>query len=120
MDHDRVELKAFYRRYLQRCNEHRFDELAEFVAEDVEVNGRPHGLRAYGAGLGDVVEALPDFHWDLRHLLIDGSWLSAHLTDTATSPTGRSVTIREFALYRIVDGRIAQCWGDLERSRLMI
>ena len=29
------ELKAFYRRYLQRCNAHRFDELAEFVARDV-------------------------------------------------------------------------------------
>ena len=31
MNCDRAELEAFYRRYLQRCNEHRFGELGEFV-----------------------------------------------------------------------------------------
>jgi predicted ester cyclase len=41
---ERAELEAFYRRYLQRCNEHRFDELDEFVDEHVEVNGVVQGL----------------------------------------------------------------------------
>ena len=31
MECEHAELGAFYRRYLQRCNEHRFFELSEFV-----------------------------------------------------------------------------------------
>ena len=31
MNCDRADLDAFYRRYLQRCNEHRFGELGEFA-----------------------------------------------------------------------------------------
>jgi hypothetical protein len=39
----RDELTAFYRRYNGFCNEHRFDDLAEFVAPDVVINGTDHG-----------------------------------------------------------------------------
>lgn len=120
MENDRSDLAAFYRRYLQRCNEHRFYELGEFVDENVVVNDADHGLRKYADGLASVVEAFPDFHWDLRHLLVDGCWLSAHLVDTGTTPTGRSLRLQEFALYRVAGGRIVQCWGDLERRRLAV
>jgi predicted ester cyclase len=63
MGDDRAELHAFYPRYLQRCNEHRFSELAEFVADDVEVNDAAMGLAGYGDGLRTVVDTFPDFHW---------------------------------------------------------
>ncbi|MFC9690902.1 hypothetical protein ACFTSF_20290 [Kribbella sp. NPDC056951] len=53
--------QAFYRGYLQRCNEYRFDELGEFVAEDVEVNGLPSGITPYGDGLRSVVDSYPNF-----------------------------------------------------------
>lgn len=43
----RKELSAFYSRYLQRCNEHRFDDLREFVAD--EVNAPAEGLDGYAA-----------------------------------------------------------------------
>lgn len=89
MECERAELEAFSLRYLHRCNEHRLTELDEFVDENVEVNGGAiQGLRAYAEGLGVVVAAFPDCHWDLRHLLVDGSWLSAHLVDTGTTPAG--------------------------------
>jgi predicted ester cyclase len=120
MQCDRTDLEAFYRRYLQRCNEHRFGDLGEFVGENVEVNGAVQGLRRYAEGLGSVVEAFPDFHWDLRHLLVDGCWLSARLDDTGTTPAGRSVSIRELAMYRVAAGRIVAVWGDLDRARLAI
>ncbi len=117
MECERAELEAFYRRYLQRCNEHRFGELGEFVGENVEVNGASQGLRGYAEELGAVVEALPDYHWDLRHLLVDGSWLSAHLAGTGTTAAGRSVSMPEFAMYRVAGGRIIEAWGDLDRTR---
>jgi predicted ester cyclase len=120
MECARTELAAFYRSYLRRCNEHRFDTLGEFVDEKVEVNDAGMGLRRYAEGLGSVVEVFPDFHWDLRRLLVDGCWLSAHLFDTGTTPAGRSVEIREFAMYRVDGGRIVEVWGDLDRERLVV
>ena len=116
---ERTELAAFYRRYINRCNEHRFDELDEFVDKNVAVNGAVHGLRKYAAGLRSVVETFPDFHWDLQHLLTDDCWLCAHLTDTGTSAAGRPVTIAEFAIYRMAGGRIVAVWGDLDKDRLV-
>ena len=55
----------------------------------------------------------------MRHLLIDGWWLSAHLTDTGTAATGQArQRVQEFAVYRLAGGRIVEVWGDLDRSRL--
>ena len=82
MKSEREDLLFFYRRYLQRCNEHRFDELGEFVAEDV--NGPMEGLSRYVAGLHAVVEAFPDYQWELQRLLVDGEWLAARLYETGT------------------------------------
>jgi predicted ester cyclase len=76
MESEREDLLVFYRRYLQRCNEHRFHELGEFVADDV--NGPTEGLSRYIAGLRAVVEAFPDYQWELQRLLVDGrGWLHA-------------------------------------------
>ena len=92
MGDDHAEMRAFYERYLQRCNEHRFSDLAEFVADDVAVNDSVTGRQGYGAGLQTVIETFPDFHWDLRRLLVDDCWLSARLVDTGTARSGRSIS----------------------------
>lgn len=118
MEPDPAELNAFYRRYLQRCNEHRFDELEDFVAEEVAINGRRQSRREYGLGLRQVIDLFPDFHWTLCQLLIDGNALAARLDDVGTAATGQRVAIREFATYRIDDGRIGAVWGDLDRDFL--
>jgi predicted ester cyclase len=123
----RRELEAFYLRYNRCCNEHAFERLQEFVAEDVEVNGKRHGLQGYVDGLEEVVRAFPDYRWELRHLLIDGSWVAAHLIDHGTHAgtfgglpaTGRAVTTQEFAFYRIAAGKIAEVWGDLRTADLI-
>jgi predicted ester cyclase len=119
MKSEREDLLLFYRSYLQRCNEHRFDELGEFVAEDV--NGPTEELSRYVAGLRAVVEEFPDYRWDLQRLLVDGEWLAARLygTGTHTGPlrgiaaTGRVIRTQELVIYRTVDGMIVECWGDL-------
>jgi predicted ester cyclase len=119
MRREREDLLAFYGRYLQRCNEHRFDELGEFVADDV--NGPTEGLGRYIAGLHAVVDAFPDYQWELQHLLVDDQWLAARLcgTGTHTGPfrgiaaTGRVIRTQELVIYRTVDGKIVECWGDL-------
>ena len=119
MESEREELRAFYVRYFGRCNEHRFDELGEFVADDV--NGPTEGLARYIAGLRAVVEAFPDYQWELKRLLVDDQWLAARLygTGTHTGPfrgiaaTGRGIRTQELVIYRAVDGKIVECCGDL-------
>ena len=113
-------LAAFYRRYNRCCNEHRFEDLAEFVARDVAIDGTVRGLDAYAEELRAVIGAFPDFHWELRRLVVDPPWVAAHLTDTGTHrgsflgvpATGRAVDVPEFAFYRIDAGRIAEVWGS--------
>jgi predicted ester cyclase len=105
MESEREDLLVFYSRYLKRCNEHRFDELGEFVADDV--NGPTKGLSRYIAGLRAVIEAFPDYQWELQHLLVDGQWLAARLygTGTHTGPfrgiaaTGRVIRTQELVIY---------------------
>jgi len=121
------ELTSFYRRYNARCNAHEFDTLAEFVATEVVVNGELQGLRAYVEGLEAVVRAFPDYRWDLRHLLVDGCWISAHFLDTGTHrdvflgvpATGRTVSTQEFAVYRIDGGKIVEVWVAADNLRLL-
>jgi predicted ester cyclase len=120
MDHGRPPgaIEAFYRRYNRRCNDHEFDLLGEFVADRVEVNGTAQDLDGYVAGLRAVIEAFPDYRWELRHLLIDGCWISAHFHDTGTHQgtfldvpaTGRKVATQEFALYRLENDKIVEVW----------
>lgn len=119
---DRDEQLAFYRLYLERCNQHLFAELDEFVAKDVR--GSTEGLVNYVAGCFDVVAAFPDYRWRLQHALVDGDWLAARLIGTGThngtfrgiAPTGRVISTQELVMYRFVKGKIAECWGDLHTT----
>jgi aspartyl-tRNA synthetase len=126
-DTDRGAREAWYRRYNDRCNEHRFDELGEFVDDDVVVNGEEHGLGTYVDGLHAVVAAFPDYRWNLQHLLVEGAWLSAHFVDTGTHhgdflgvpPTGRMITTQEFAIYRVEAGKIVEVWVTADNLGLL-
>ncbi len=121
MTSERAERIDFYRRYIDCCNQHRFEELGEFVAEDVRGGDGKEGLESYIAGCQAVVDAFPDYHWDLQQVLVDGDWLAARLVDTGTHSgtfrgvpaTGRVITVQELAVYRLENGRIAEGWGDL-------
>jgi steroid delta-isomerase-like uncharacterized protein len=119
--------EAFYRRYLAACNAHEFDRLGEFVAADVQVNGEPKGLDSYVAGLREVVQAFPDYHWDLRDLFVDGDRIAARFIDTGTHrgpafgvpATGRAVQTQEFAFYRLAGGLIAEVWVTADNLSLL-
>ncbi|MGY1602591.1 ester cyclase [Geodermatophilus sp. SYSU D00815] len=121
------DLAAAYRRYNAACNAHRFEELGEFVHEELAVDGERIRLADYVEGLRAVVRAFPDYRWDLRHLLVDGDWVAAHFADTGTHrgdwlglpATGRRVTTQEFAFYRWAGGRIAEVWVTADDLRVL-
>jgi predicted ester cyclase len=121
------DLERWYARYNEVCNSHRFDRLAEFVHEDVHVNGERQGLEDYVAGLESVVAAFPDYRWELRHLVVSGDWLAAHFLDSGhhagaflgAAPTGRRVETQEFAFYRVEGGLIVEVWVAADNLRLL-
>jgi steroid delta-isomerase-like uncharacterized protein len=121
------ELETFYLRYNACCNEHRFEDVAEFVARDVVIDGAERGVAAYAAELRAVVRAFPDYRWEVRRLVIDAPWIAVQLIDTGThretfrgvAATGRSVTVPEFAFYRVDAGRIAEVWGSAFHLHLL-
>jgi predicted ester cyclase len=118
---ERADVVAVYERYLARCNEHRFDDLGEFVSEQVSGSGPVDGLAGYIDGVKAVCTAFPDYHWELQQLVVEEDRIAARLIGQGThtgafsgiAPTGRKVTTQELVIYRIADGKIVQCWGDL-------
>jgi predicted ester cyclase len=52
--------RARYERYLACCNERRFDDLAEFVDEQVSGSGSEDGQAAYIERVRAVVTGFPD------------------------------------------------------------
>ena len=112
---------GLYERYLARCNEHRFEELGEFVSEHVSGSGPVDGLAAYVDGVKAVCTAFPDYHWDLQQRIVDGDTIAARLVGRGThsgpfsgiAPTGRRIQVQELVVYRITGGKIVNCWGDL-------
>jgi predicted ester cyclase len=118
---ERADLVALYERYLGRCNERRFDELGEFVSEQVSGSGPVDGLAGYIEGVKAVCTAFPDYHWDLQELVVDKDRIAARLIGQGThtgvfsgiAPTGRRIRTQELVIYRIAGGKIDRCWGDL-------
>lgn len=116
-----------YLAYIARCNEHRFDDLAEFVADAVTVNGEAIDRARYGESLLDFTDAFPDHHWEVRDLVVCDDRVAAVLENTGTqdgpylgvAPTGRRVVTHEVVVYRLVDGRIAEVWGTADHSRVL-
>jgi predicted ester cyclase len=121
MGSERAALAARYEQYLACCNERRFDQLSDFVDEQVSGSAPEDGLAAYIEGVKAVSTGFPDYHWDLQELLVEGNSIAARLIGRGThtgvfgriAPTGRKITIQELVLYRIADGKITHCWGDL-------
>ncbi|WP_330175374.1 ester cyclase [Streptomyces sp. NBC_01498] len=123
------ELRAFYLRYIEALNAHRFDGMAEFINDRTTLNGEPATRDDLLAVQRHDVDAVPDLHWELKDLLFDGDRLAARLVNTGTpakewlgvAPTGASFEITEYAIYQVRDGRFAHMTalhdaGELHRQ----
>jgi predicted ester cyclase len=63
----------------------------------------------------------------VRRLVVEAPWIAANLTDTGThreafrgvEATGRTVSVPEFAFYRVDAGRIAEVWGSAFHVHLL-
>jgi predicted ester cyclase len=92
--------------------------MASFYRPTIKVNDVPMHPAAVTAQFAPLISAFPDWHWEMRHLVVDGDYLALHFTVTGThrgafegiEATGRLVTTSEFTLYRVEDGKFAEVW----------
>ena len=93
----------------------------------MKVNDVPMDRAAVAAQFPPLFSAFPDWHWEIRHLVVDGDNIAVHFTVTGThrgafqgiEATGRRVTISEFTLYRVEDGKFAEVWDLTDMDAVM-
>ena len=117
-----AELEAHYRRYLDRLNDRRIDELDEFVHEDLLYNGQPETRADYRGRIAESIAAIPDLHYDARLIVVGGDRVACRLVFDCTpqsewlglQPTGASISFSEHIFYEFRDGKIHEAWSLLD------
>lgn len=106
-------LREFYERYIAALNARDFGVMDQFIHDEVTLNGRSASRDDILAVQRAEVEAVPDLHWELRNLIIDGDRLGAQLVNTGkptktfvgVDATGASFEVVEYAVYQVTEGR---------------
>ena len=80
----RDEHRSLYLSYLKYCNEHDFDRMASFYTSTIKVNDVPMDSADVTAQLVPLISAFPDWHWEIRHIVVDGENIAVHFTVTGT------------------------------------
>jgi len=123
----REKLRSLYLSYLECCNEHDVDRMASFYTSTIKVNDVPMDPATVAAQFPPLFSAFPDWHWEIRHLVVDGDNIAVHFTVTGThrgvfreiEATGRRVTTSEFTFYHIEDGKFAEVWDLTDMDTVM-
>jgi steroid delta-isomerase-like uncharacterized protein len=101
--------------------------MASFYTSTIKVNDLPMDPAAVSAQFAPLLSAFPDWHWEIRNLVVDGDHIAVHFTVTGThraafqgiEATGRRVTTSEFTFYRLEDGKFAEVWDLADMDAVM-
>jgi predicted ester cyclase len=119
--------RALYTSYIDYCNAHNFQAMEQFYTSPININDEPWATTKVTAQFKPLVEAFPDWHWEIRHMTIDTEHISLHFKVTGThkgtfqgvAPTGRKVSTTQFTLYRVVDGKFTDVWDLTDFETIM-
>jgi predicted ester cyclase len=120
------DLPAIYRDYLACLNERRWDELGEFVADEVSYNGRQLTVHGYRAMLEADTRAIPDLQFWPELIVADDQIVSCRLFFQCNprheflgfEPTGREVAFAEHVFYKFEKRRIIEVWSVIDKEAI--
>jgi predicted ester cyclase len=123
----RDEHRSLYLSYLKYCNEHDVDRMASFYEPTMRVNDIPMDRAAVAAQFPPLFSAFPDWHWEIRNLVVDDDYIAGHFAVTGThqgvfqgiEATHRRVNISEFTFYRVKNGKFAEVWDLADMDAVM-
>jgi steroid delta-isomerase-like uncharacterized protein len=89
--------------------------------------GAPSDREAVREAIAAYLQGFPDLHISIDELIADGDRVVGCFTFTGTHggdlfgipPTGRRISVRQIAIYRIADGQVAEEWEVSDQLGLM-
>jgi predicted ester cyclase len=89
--------------------------------------GIPSGLPGFKAFVTMIRSAFPDFQYTVEDTIAEDDKVVGRITATGTNtgsfmgmpPTGKKVTWTEIHIGRMVDGKVAEHWADIDQLGLL-
>lgn len=121
-----IDLDAVYRKYIDCLNERDWENLGQFVHEEVQHNGRQLGIGGYRAMLQNDNEQIPDLRFEVELLVAQSTWVACRLRFNVTpkgdflgvAVNGRRVTFCENVFYGFDDGKIRDVRSVIDKSAI--
>jgi predicted ester cyclase len=112
-------MREWYADYLDACNRHDLDAIRSFVDPAVRRAHLPGGADAWITDLEALFSGFPDWRWRRIQLIVEDDRIAAHLRGSGThlgefrgiAASRRHANVAEFAMYRVVRGRITEFSG---------
>jgi predicted ester cyclase len=115
------ENKALVRRHLEEAVNLERPQLGKAILAEDFISRHPlvePGRAGYAAGLGLLRAGFPDLNVEVLDVVAENDRVVVRYIERGTHtgdfmdlpPTGRSYEKQGFALYRVADGRLAECW----------
>ncbi len=110
------DIRSFYRSYIDALNARAFDQMHLFVHDQIAFGTQIYRREDVAGSLAAIIDAVPDFHWEVLEIVVDGDRLGARLLNSGTPikdwngipSTGASFRVAEHAIYRVTEGRFAE------------
>ena len=108
-----TEFRDFFERYIAVLNSHEFQRLAEFMHDDLIVNGQAMPRDQMILQLQDHVAAVPDLVWQVEDSVVMDGRVAAYFRNRGTPvsewlgamPTGAAVEYAEHLFHKVRNGR---------------
>ncbi|MBB5701043.1 putative ester cyclase [Ochrobactrum daejeonense] len=121
-----VDLETTYREYIECLNKQDWNNLSQFVHDDVHHNGRPLGINGYRTMLESDYEQIPDLRFTIEMLVADTQRIASRLRFDVTPKAdfldlpvnGRKVTFCENVFYEYQHGKIREVWSVIDKAAI--
>ncbi len=120
------DLATRYHGYIACLNGEDWQNLGDFVHEDVHYNGKRIGLSGYRIMLEGDFRAIPDLRFNIDFLMADPPRIASRLLFDCTPigelfglpVNGRKVAFTENVFYDFQDGRIRNVWSIIDKAAI--
>ena len=123
---NKSDLADTYRGYIDCLNRQDWQNLGNFVGNDVSYNSKIIGFEGYRTMLERDFREIPDLAFNIDLLISDPPYIASRLNFEVT-PTreflglainGKKISFSENVFYEFTDGKIAHVWSVIDKATI--
>ena len=123
---NKSDLSDTYRGYIDCLNRQDWQNLGNFVGNDVSYNSKIIGFEGYRTMLERDFREIPDLAFNIDLLISDPPYIASRLNFEVT-PTreflglainGKKISFSENVFYEFTDGKIAHVWSVIDKAAI--